>query len=287
MALSYEEKRLKFIRICGLAFFIIGIILLFIFLFMNENLLSNNTYKFQTSASPQETKLDKFQIYYDFVNDVGNISFTLYRTNYTDRLEFDIPSILTAYDVVWETDRTSIQYKDGKDFNKYERSIDNLPSGYPATKNIVIENMDMNKKEYASIFTLKLKGKLSPNAQFGFDNGGLAISVRGGNENGAFFKFYLGNKFECQDKCYESFRENEIDFGYNDNTLRASTLRKKEGGWDSVGNYVFYLNYNKKVSDFKINLFNVSLLLISLGVIPTIELIYLANLKNKRKRSHH
>ena len=212
----------------------------------------------------------------------GKIFFVLSQTDNIDHLKFNLPKGVKITNVNW-TNKDIIHYGN---YINYKNGTDYLISSqiadYGGGLYVWIENLNREQKEYKSTFILNFEGKLYPNAIFEFIPSGDKIRPPGGFENGAFFKFNLGDKYICTTQlCYESFRENEIEFHKVGNDLVISTL-KYSSGWKDVSHHIFSLYFNKENNKTLLILREFSLGLFLLGVIPTIELGF--NLYYKRKK---
>lgn len=282
---TYEERILRVIRRTGLIFSIIGIILLIISLLIPNDLLDFHNYKFGIEMNPSEDVLIKnYLLTYDFIKQKGSMSFYMTRSNITDYMVVRLPQETNISSVIWFNKSNNYQEK----YYAFEEGIDFEGEGQVQSINpyhlfYVIRNINKTKKSYWSFVEVNFTGKLYPNAQFFIDTSAWKIEPLKGDDNGAFIKFYLGKKYSCAEKCYESFRENDIKFIYRDNQLTVAT-EKDKNGWKDVTYHSFNLNYNIENNNFLKWLNNISLFLISLGLIPAIEFLYLKHLKKKNRR---
>ena len=288
MALSYQEKIIRAIRVSGILFVLVGVIMLLVSLSADSGLLDYHSYEFEVETHPTEkVQLQEFQIEYDFVNYQGRIHFRLTRTNYTDYLVFRLPEEVEVTSLNW-TDRSN-KYDDN--FTSYQEKRDyeiesKLNSYQPIHLIFTVENINKTNKEYWSTIDLEFKGKLYPNAEFGFTPSTEKIKPPSGIENGAFFKFNLEDKYTCTQPCYESFRKEELEFHYRENKLTVAT-KKEPPGWKDIGYHIFNLNYNKENNELLTNLREISYILISLGFIPALEFFILKYYKNKRRNKRN
>lgn len=234
--------------------------------------LEFNKYKFEFSGQPPEVVFRDFQIYYDFTENSGKISFNIAGTNKLHDIEVALPEELSVTSILWTnctkrrgafTKQGAFQFKENQDFRIKEPKENETYH--------IITIIDKDTKAYWTHMEISLEGDIHPNAEFSFDPSGREISPPAGDENGAFFKFNLGRGiFICENiKCFESFRPNELADHYYNNTLRISTIRKESGEWGSLKHHLFTLNYNKKVYIWREYLKNLGLgiILIALGML--------------------
>ena len=287
MALSYEEKIIRWIRRIGGFIFLLGLVSFVILsLYADAGLLKFHSYEFEVETNPiDEVQLQDFQVYYDFIRREGKIHFRMTRTNSTNNVVFRLPKELEVSSLNWtskysEYDDDFSVYVEGVDYKKEIRE-----GSYEPVRFFVVENLNKVEKEYWSTLELSFKGQLYPNAEFSFTPGTWIIKPPTGLENGAFFKFNLGDKYICAQPCYESFRKEELEFHYRDNKLTVAT-NKKDQGWEDVNHHIFTLNYNKENNEALVLLRDLSLSLVLLGFFPTLELVLknLLKINYKRKR---
>lgn len=277
MGITKKEKNTNRIRILGIILSFIGLILLFVSNHYAERLLEFNEYKFEIQTDPdkEDLQLQDFQVYYNFLTYKGKILFRMTGTNAVDRIIFKLPKEIKKVELNWTNkdskyDEDYIIYKNNSHFLQYNYLIN-----YPTQFNVELRNLNKEQKEYSSILILNFEGKLYPSARFEFIPTTGRVVPPGGIENGAFFKFNLGDKYVCTiTPCYESFRENEVVFHHIGNDLAVSTLRIS-GRWKDVDYHIFNLNFNKEINEKFSNFRDFSYLLISLGFIPLIEFLIL------------
>ena len=224
MVLSDEDRTIRTIRKIGVGVLLLGVILLIISWNADTGLLDFHFYEFGIEAdSNEQVQLRDFQIFYDFVKYEGSINFELSHTNHTKSIVFRLPVNIKVTVFNWTSkNKDFLYYYNGTDY--IEDST--IQSTNPIHLTFVIENIKMDKKEYESTIELKFKGKLYPNAEFRFKPSAYKIIPPSGNENGAFFKFNLGNKYTCAvEPCKESFRKEELEFHYRDNKLTVATQK--------------------------------------------------------------
>lgn len=284
MALSDEEKNQQ--RNRGLMAIILIVLGGISFFISNEKVLDPHTYEFEVSIVGETVLprlLNDFQIYYDFVNSDGKISFYMTRTNSTDYIDFYLPKELEVYNLnwtskSWEWDNNFSVYTEGIDYKKgWEKS------DYPNNTWFRIKNLNKTLKNSGSRIELAFKGRIYPNADFRFMPGTERIMPPGGSENGAFFKFNLGNKYACWGQCYWSFGADDLDFYYRNNTVLVSTSRDQNGERKNVAGHRFVLNYNKENNEILIMLKTISISLIFSGFILLLEFLLIKYFGNKRK----
>ncbi|WP_456475237.1 hypothetical protein [Candidatus Pyrohabitans sp.] len=271
--MKYKQKILTLVRWETILF--IGGFLLLVGLIFEVKELEFHKYDFSFEAEPSTVMFSDFQIYYDFTKKNGKMSFEIGGTYKLERIEIGLPKELSIKKIIWingTRKRNAYQFKENQDYRIEEIM------GYNKKK-YLIHSLDSNKKSDWTYMEISLNGTIYPNAEFMFTPAGNKILPPTGDENGAFFKFYLGTRdFVCDNiKCFESFRPDELVDHYYNNTLRISTVKMLEG-WENVGHHIFTLNYNKKVRWFAELLRN-----IGLGIVFIAIGMLLESLKNKKK----
>ena len=285
MALSYEEKIVNKIRKISLLVLLIGFVLLIISTNADKGLLEPHKYEFEIETQPSEKiVLNDFQIQYDFVNYKGKINFKMLGTNLSKYIEFRIPEGLDIINFNWtgrsnRLDEDYIIYENGTDYileNRLNPSLHRI---------ISIKNINIEKKDYGTEIELYFEGKLYPNAEFRFAPQVSNAKPPRGKENGAFFKFYLGDKYSCTNlPCYETPMKDDIEFHIIENRLTVSTKVDKQGWKDIRYPSILNLNYNKERNDTFIKIKKIAFSIVLLTLMPSVELGLWYYYKNKRKR---
>lgn len=281
--MNEKKKSIKNIKKVAVALFFLGIIgMIFYSIYsfkQNEKLAKYSHYEFQISISPsQNIQLYDFQIYYDFIKEKGHLSFFMTKTHEVNNIQFFLPDGLVKTDFRWMTDKIDNSYfiyKDGIDYRIEKEPTPNLNSGMILYN---LENLNKSNKTYLTRVEMDFKGKLYPNARFSFTPD-IKIRPPGGLENGAFFKFNLENRYLCEYLCSQSYIP-DLEFHRRGDELDVAMIKIPDG-WKDVGVEVFYLNYNKiniPLLDF---IKDISIALIFVGIVPSIEYILIKR-KNKK-----
>lgn len=262
--------------------FPIWIIALIIFIpitivnYRSDIILDFNSYIFEIDVIPTAANiiLSDFNIFYNFVNEEGKISFRISGTNKLDNLYIRFPNSTEVANVSWtnKSFEEDIRFKTYKNGIDYFQEISNDP--YKLSVVFILENTDKNNKSSNSMFELKFKGKIFPNARFDFiPSGGIFFPLFGTN-NGAFFKFYIGERYQCLAKnCYWVWNEENIKIYEQENLVIVATKREPTS-WQKIGHSQFILNYNKEYNKFLSSITGVLKTILLLGSIPSLEYIY-------------
>ena len=263
-------------RKIGVTLSVLGIGLLILYPFFTDNIVESEEYQFNVHPNPSGgVYLRDFQIEYDFDKEEGKISFEMTGSNKVSSLSFGLPQQLTLSSVNWSSKEKV--YENGSEYIRKDSQTDFKPF-----LNIYrFKTLDKEALASRTNFNLFFEGELVPNAYFVFDNSGNLMPPMG-TENGAFFKFHIGDTYECSQECHDKPRDN-INIAKRGNTVVVET-KKKEQGWEQIGYHFFYLNYDRKNNNtLKTILLNMALGFIFLGLIPLIQTIHSKSSKKAQK----
>jgi hypothetical protein len=152
-----------------------------------------HNYKFEIDTLPlNNNTIQKFQIYHDFNENKGNISFELYGTDNLDALYLTIPQELIVENISLKN-QSKYPYLEKEDYR-----VDMLQEN-----NIKINFIRRDNITYMTYFELFYSAELTPNAEFEIIPDVSITPPKRDNKN-CFFRFSISEEYSCsQYSCYE------------------------------------------------------------------------------------
>jgi hypothetical protein len=267
----------------GVILCFIGLISLLVSIKVDESIIEPQKYEFQVQAEPKDTVLDDFQIAYDFVNEKGTISFKVYNTSALEYLSFDFPTEdLKVTEIHWNNSPYGVDDNTAYYVNGTHYFAESSINPYRPFRILSIKNLNIST-EYRTYINIDFEGKLYPNAEISLLPS-MKVLPRTADDRGAFFKFYLGERYSCiREPCYSQIGRNDIDFKPLGNWLGIAPKQTAEG-YRVLDYERFRLNYSKESGKWLRLLHEASFYLLSLGGLPALQLIILSIINRRTKR---